>query len=425
MLPKKIIERKVNTLQKKVEEKKTPFEPILNKKITKNFKLESKKSTLEKNTLEITQLERDMKSIIITKLSNTITAKVLTDIFSKCGPIENIQFKWIDMARGIHTKRVDIEFKTNEARENALKMDQMLLKGYPITIKHKAKYIAFVSGLPEKISPYLESFFSECGRCKVYREKPGTAYVQFRSIISLDQAISFSDTKIFENTIKVINISLFGAIPEMGSKKIAPVPEVEEIPKSIPKKKVESEEEESSSEEESSEEESSDEESSEEEIPKSIPKKKVSKVESSSEEEESSSGESSSEEEIPKSTKKKVVSKVESSSEEEESSSEEEESSSEEEESSSDEESSEEEIPKSTKKRTLGGAEEPKTKIQKTNNGPKQQDELKKKELELKKKELELKKKELELKMKEMKIKENELKKKEEDLKIKEKKLEK
>jgi hypothetical protein len=411
MLPKKIIERKVNTLQKKVEEKKTPFEPILNKKITKNFKLESKKSTLEKNTLEITQLERDMKSIIITKLSNTITAKVLTDIFSKCGPIENIQFKWIDMARGIHTKRVDIEFKTNEARENALKMDQMLLQGYPITIKHKAKYIAFVSGLPEKISPYLESFFSECGRCKVYREKPGTAYVQFRSIISLDQAISFSDTKIFENTIKVINISLFGAIPEMGSKKIAPVPEVEEIPKSIPKKKVESEEEESSSEEESSEEESSDEESSEEEIPKSIPKKKVSKVESSSEEEESSSGESSSEEEIPKSTKKKVVSKVESSSEEEESSSE--------------EESSEEEIPKSTKKRTLGGAEEPKTKIQKTNNGPKQQDELKKKELELKKKELELKKKELELKMKEMKIKENELKKKEEDLKIKEKKLEK
>jgi hypothetical protein len=305
---------------------------------------ESKKSTLE-NTHKIKRLERDMKTIIVSPLSKTISAEQLTLIFSKCGLIENMQFTWIDIVRGIHTNRVEIEFKTKEALENALKMDQMLLRGYPITIKQKVKYVAFVSGIPEKIGPYLGSHFSQCGNFRIYGEKPGTASIQFYDKDSLELAISLSGTKILGNTI--IDVK-----PEKGSNKIAPVSEeVEEIPKSTPKKKV------------------------------------VSKVESSDEE---SSVEESSEEEIPKSTsKKKAVSKVEAS---------------------SDESSSEEEIPKSkSKKRPLEGAEEPKTKIQKTNKGSNQQDELKEMENELKRKELELERKELELKMKEIKIKENEL----------------
>jgi hypothetical protein len=365
MFTRKIIDKEVHTQQKKIEEKKEPFEPILNKEKTpKNFKLEeetslpeneSKKSTLEENTHKTTPLERNMKTILVSPLSKTVTAEQLTDIFSKCGPIEKIQYKWIDILKGIH--RANIEFKTKEALENALKMNQMHLGGSLITIKQKARYVAFVSGLPEMYTAYLKSYFSKCGECQVYREKPGTAFIQYRLKNSLELAISLSGTKIFENTIKVISVSLFDIEPEKESKKIAPVPEVEEIPK----------------------------------------KMVVSKVESSSDEE-------SSEEEIPKSTSKKMASVPEV-----------------------------EEIPKSTsKKRTLVGAEEPKTKIQKINNGTKQQDELKEmenelimKELVLKKKELELKKKELELKMKEMKIKENELRLKEEDLKIKEKKLEK
>jgi hypothetical protein len=331
--------------------------------------IKSKKSTLEENTHKNTPLGRDMKTIIISPLSKTITAGQLTDIFSKCGLIENIHFKWIDFAKGIHTNRVDIEFKTKEALENALKMDQMLLRGYPITIKQKARYVAFVSGLPEMNTTHLESHFSKCGRCQVYREKPGTASIHFYFKDSFDLAISMSGTKIFGNTIKVIDASLSDVNPEMGSKKIARVPEeVKKIPKSIPKKNV------------------------------------ISKLEFS-EEDESSEEESSSDE------------------------------------SSSDEESSsEEEIPKSTsKKRTLEGVEEPKTKIQKTNNGSKQQDEfeemeneleemeneLKEMENELTMKEFELKRKELDLKMKEMEIKENELRLKEENLKIKEKKSEK
>jgi RNA recognition motif-containing protein len=202
---KKVVKMKSAPVQ---EEK---LEPVSKKeKEIKKEKIKPKNST--KNEFpKKTAFEKlgKYKTILISSVPNSIDKEVFFEIFSKCGSIENVTV--FPTYQRTDVNDVEIEFKTKESMEIALKMDQMLLQGNPITIKQKAKKLSVhVSKLPKDVNKEdLRLYFSQCGEInRIFDVRPGTCLINFKSHSAPELAIKLSGTKFLGEIIEVVETPL-------------------------------------------------------------------------------------------------------------------------------------------------------------------------------------------------------------------------